>query len=205
MHSRGNPGRQNIHYGDINRRNDEKTPLILPNCKLQRPLALDDLAQKAVNAQPQRTARKNGAGPGQAGGTGAQQAHGFYDAGLLLGHLLDHGSAGLLGVFQLVDALLQLDDVLQGQLTSTPADEAGLGAGAASFGAGDFFSSPLAVLMTLGAASMTSPQGTIFSAVIQGMAMAYSTSLAKSARRERSPRANWMWPPCCQPLKRSTT
>jgi hypothetical protein len=118
MHSRGNPGRQNIHYGDINRRNDEKTPLILPNCKLQRPLALDDLAQKAVNAQPQRTARKNGAGPGQAGGTGAQQAHGFYDAGLLLGHLLDHGSAGLLGVFQLVDALLQLDDVLQGQLTS---------------------------------------------------------------------------------------
>ena len=85
------------------------------------------------------------------------------------------------------------------------ADEAGLGAGAASFGAGDFFSSPLAVLMTLGAASMTSPQGTIFSAVIQGMAMAYSTSLAKSARRERSPRANWMWPPCCQPLKRSTT
>ena len=81
----------------------------------------------------------------------------------------------------------------------------GLGAGAASFGVGAFFSSPLAVLMTLGAASMTSPQGTIFSAVIQGMAMAYSTSLAKSARRERSPRANWMWPPCCQPLKRSTT
>jgi hypothetical protein len=33
---------------------------------------------------------------------------------------------------------------------------------------------------------------------------AYKTSLAKSARRERSPRASVMWPPCGQPLKRST-
>jgi|WetSurMetagenome_2_1015567.scaffolds.fasta_scaffold15067_3 hypothetical protein len=31
-----------------------------------------------------------------------------------------------------------------------------------------------------------------------------STSLAKSARRERSPRASITWPPCGQPLKRST-
>ncbi len=34
---------------------------------------------------------------------------------------------------------------------------------------------------------------------------AYSTSLAKSARRERSPRARVTWPPWAQPLKRSTT
>jgi hypothetical protein len=32
----------------------------------------------------------------------------------------------------------------------------------------------------------------------------HSTSLAKSARRERSPRASVMCPPCGQPLKRST-
>jgi tetratricopeptide (TPR) repeat protein len=32
----------------------------------------------------------------------------------------------------------------------------------------------------------------------------YSTSLAKSARRLRSPRASITWPPCGQPLKRST-
>ena len=33
---------------------------------------------------------------------------------------------------------------------------------------------------------------------------AYSTSLAKSARRERSPRARVMWPPWGQPLNLST-
>jgi DNA ligase-1 len=33
---------------------------------------------------------------------------------------------------------------------------------------------------------------------------AQSTSEAKSARRERSPRASVTWPPCGQPLKRST-
>ena len=33
----------------------------------------------------------------------------------------------------------------------------------------------------------------------------YSTSLAWSARRERSPRASVTWPPWFQPLKRSTT
>ena len=32
----------------------------------------------------------------------------------------------------------------------------------------------------------------------------YSTSLAKSASRERSPRASVMWPPCGQPLNLST-
>jgi hypothetical protein len=33
----------------------------------------------------------------------------------------------------------------------------------------------------------------------------YNTSLAWSARRERSPRARVTWPLCDQPLKRSTT
>lgn len=34
--------------------------------------------------------------------------------------------------------------------------------------------------------------------------LVYSTSLAKSARRERSPRASVIWPLWAQPLKRST-